>query len=106
MHLFVLDAGSDLAAAAVSRLSAVPLVASPLAAVQTGQTRHQRPVLVAPQEFSAKATQPAELQLGYRGRHVLINTPTHLPSCSLKHNKVMWESLVKYHHIIKCHTLI
>lgn len=31
---------SDLAAAAVSWLSAVPLVASPLAAVQTSQTRH------------------------------------------------------------------
>lgn len=78
MHLWL----SDLVAAAVSRLSAAPLISSPLAAVQTSETRHKRLVLVAPQQFSTQTTQPAELQLGQRGCHVFTHTLTHPPSCS------------------------
>lgn len=43
---FSAEAGSDLAAAAVPRLGAAPLVASPPATVQASQTRHQGAALV------------------------------------------------------------
>ena len=79
-----LGLASDLVATAVSGPREAPLVASPLAAVEPGQTRHQGPVLVTPQQLGAEALRLAELQPGQRGRHRLTHTPTRTrpPSCS------------------------